>query len=159
MWLFQVVALNSSNQTAVATGGDFSWIGFVVVLAIVFLLVLAYLKLKPGEGDDGLDRKKIRATWTEIQKTSGMGLMGMKLAVIEADKLVDNVMRQLLIPGETMGERMKMAEFKYPDIRRVWPAHRTRNMLVHDSTFQLRMSDGKEALQAYERALKMFKAL
>ncbi|MFO0765034.1 MAG: hypothetical protein U0487_03250 [Patescibacteria group bacterium] len=158
MWLLQVVALNSSNQAA-AVGGDFSWIGFIAVLAVVFLLVLAYLKLKPGTGDDGLDRKKIRETWAEIQKTSGMGLMGMKLAVIEADKLVDNVMRQLLIPGETMGERMKMAEFKYPDIRRVWPAHRIRNQLVHDATFQLRMGDGKEALQAYERALKMFKAL
>jgi|GEM_PF-4568995 len=32
-------------------------------------------------------------------------------------------------------------------------------MLVHDSTFQLRMSDGKESLRAFERALKMFKAL
>lgn len=158
MSLFQVVALNGTTQAPVATG-SFPWLGFIAGLVIVFLLALIFLKLKPSGDEDGLDRKKIRETWTEIQKTSGMGLMGMKLAVIEADKLLDNVMRQLLIPGETMGERMKMAEFKYPEIRRVWPAHKTRNMLVHDSTFQLRMSDGKESLRTFERALKMFKAL
>lgn len=158
MLIFQVVALNNQGQAAVASN-SYSWIGAVAVIVILFFLVLAVLKLRPREYDDGLDRKKIRETWTEIQKTSGMGLMGMKLAVIEADKLVDNVMRQLLIPGETMGERLKMAEFKYPDIRRVWPAHKTRNMLVHDSTYELRMSHGKEALQAFERALKLLKAL
>ena len=158
MLIFQVVALNNQGPAAVASN-NYSWIGAVAVILVLFFLVLAVLKLRTRDDDDGLDRKKIRATWDEIQKTSGMGLMGMKLAVIEADKLLDNVMRQLLIPGETIGERMKMAEFKYPEIRRVWPAHKTRNMLVHDSTFQLRMSDGKESLRAFERALKMFKAL
>ncbi|MCA9384285.1 MAG: hypothetical protein KC662_01070 [Candidatus Magasanikbacteria bacterium] len=157
MLIFQVVALSNAPQTTTTT--SFPWMGAMVVLVIVFLLVLAFLKLRPRDYDDGLDRKKIRATWNEIQKTSSMGLMGMKLAVIEADKLVDNVMRQLLIPGDTMGERLKMAEFKYPDIRRVWPAHKTRNMLVHDSTYELRMSHGKEAINAFEKALKLLKAL
>lgn len=136
-----------------------SLFGPVFFGGIILILFVLVLFLRPRHIDDALDRKKIKETWKQIQQTSGMGIMGMKLAVIEADKLVDNVMRQLLIPGETMGERLKMAEFKYPEIRRVWPAHKTRNMLVHDSTYELRMSVGREALKDFERALKHLNAL
>lgn len=157
MLLFQVVALQSSNDLGRASTNSL-W-SMVVIGFIVLLFIVAAFALRKREYDDGLDRAKIKATWNEIQKTSEMGIMGLKLAVIEADKLVDNVMRQLLIPGETMGERLKMAEFKYPDIRRVWPAHKTRNMLVHDSTYQLTTRAGKDALRDFEKALKLLKAL
>lgn len=139
-----------------------SMIVFIAVLAafviagFVFAAILRSVRMRES---DGLNRKKIRETWNEIEKTSGMGLMGAKLSVIEADKLLDTVLRDMHIPGETMGERLKMAAYRYKSISDVWPAHKLRNQLVHDSTFELSIGQAKRAVRDFERALKHLGAL
>jgi hypothetical protein len=60
----------------------------------------------------------------------------------------------MMLPGETLGERLKSAAYKYPNIRQVWGAHRLRNQLVHDSAFELSLRQAKGALRDYQAALK-----
>ncbi len=137
-----------------------AWIlfGFVLIamLGIAAQRIIASIR-RPDL--HGMSREKVLATWAEIEKNADHGLMGAKLAVIEADKLVDGVMKSMLIPGETMGERLKAAQYSYPDIRKVWLAHKLRNQLVHDSTFEITHGQAKRALKDFHAALRTLRIL
>ncbi len=137
-----------------------AWLILGVVLVVIFGIMIQRIVSSMRRPDlYGLSREKVRETWAEIEKNADHGLMGAKLAVIEADKLVDGVLKSMLIPGETMGERLKAAQYSYPDIRNVWPAHKLRNQLVHDSTFEITSSQARRALKEFYAALKTLRAL
>ena len=159
--------LLGNNSTEAETISTSAWSGATIFIIAVVLVVLVFCiiigrkiwrRLHEPELH-GLDRKKIQSTWGEIQKTSDQGIMGAKIAVIEADKLLDGVLKSMFMPGETLGERLKVAAYKYPNIRQVWPAHRLRNQLVHDNAFQITMRQAKSAIHDYEHALKTLNVL
>ncbi len=133
-------------------------LGFVL-LAMFGIVIQRLISSMRRPELHGMSREKVLATWAEIEKNANHGLMGAKLAVIEADKLVDGVMKSMLIPGETMGERLKAAQYSYPDIRKVWQAHKLRNQLVHDSTFEITHGQAKRALKDFHAALKTLRIL
>jgi hypothetical protein len=85
--------------------------------------------------------------------------MGRKLAVIEADKLLDSALKSLAMPGMTLGERLKFAQYKYPELRDVWFAHKIRNQLAHEASFHLDAGMARSALKAFRRALERLGAL
>lgn len=131
----------------------------IVGISIVGIIVQRIIASMRRPDLHGMTPEKVRETWGEIEKSLGHGIMGAKLAVIEADKLLDGVLKSLLIPGETLGERLKAAQYSYPNIRKVWPAHKLRNQLVHDSTFELSVGQAKRALKDFEAALKVLRVL
>ncbi len=134
---------------------------FGVVLLILILALLAIIGITTAfraltrSRLDDLDPKRLAAMWAEIEKTSEHGLMGAKLAVMEADRLLDTVLRKMHFPGETMGERLKTAAYKYPNISHVWGAHKLRNQLVHDATFEISVRQAKGAVRDFRAALKV----
>lgn len=157
---FQFVFDSGAVQTSISNGS----VNFGSVLGVVLLIIVVGLVLAIGIATvfraltrptlEGLDPKRLAAMWAEIEKTSDHGLMGAKLAVVEADKLLDTVLRKLHFPGETMGERLKTAAYKYPAISQVWPAHKLRNQLVHDATFEITVRQAKSAVRDFYAALK-----
>ena len=161
--MFQFIVQPSVDQTASVSPSNFAWV-FWLVLAIIVILFAAIgirklMSLLRQPDLHGLDRKKIAEMWMEIEKTSDQGVMGAKLALIEADKLLDNVLKSMFMPGETLAERLKVAAYKYPKVRQVWNGHRLRNQLVHDSSFQVSPRQVKSALRDYEAALKTLNVL
>jgi len=83
-----------------------------------------------------------------------------KLAVIEADKLVDAVIKAHKFQGETMAERMKqISESHLSSIDDLWKVHRLRNHLVHTPEFHINKAQSIKAMQMYQQILKDFKAL
>ncbi|MSR84996.1 hypothetical protein EXS71_00950 [Candidatus Uhrbacteria bacterium] len=161
--IFQFIIQPGIDQTAVASSSNFVLV-FWLVLAIVIMIVAAIgikklMSLLHQPELHGLDRKKIGAMWIDIEKTSDQGVMGAKLALIEADKLLDNVFKSMFLPGETFAERLKVATYKYPKVRQVWSGHRLRNQLVHDSSFEVSPRQVKIALREYEAALKTLNVL
>ncbi|HVM90655.1 MAG TPA: hypothetical protein VMU11_02050 [Verrucomicrobiae bacterium] len=162
--IFQLIVDTPSNAIVEpATSVGVLWPA-ITVLGLVVLVVLgiAFQKLLHAMRRPemyGLTPEKVRETWEQIEQMSGQGAMGAKLAVIEADKLLDGVLRSLIFPGETMGERLKSAQYKFKDINKVWPAHKLRNQLVHDSTFELTIPQAKRALKDFEAALRTLHVL
>lgn len=132
---------------------------FFVLLTVSGLVIAKVVKQFKKPELFGITEEKVREMWEEIEDQADQSLMGAKLAVIEADKLLDNVLRSMSMPGDTMAERLKVAAYKYPKIREVWPAHKLRNQLVHDSSFQLSQKRAKRALNDFERALKTLNIL
>lgn len=157
--------LNQPVETASTNG--FQAGGSVIALAFFFFVLLTVSGLviakvvKQFKKPElfGLTEEKVREMWEELVVQADESVMGAKLAVIEADKLLDNVLRSMAMPGETMGERLKSTAYKYPKIREVWPAHKLRNQLVHDSAFQLTQARAKRALHDFEKALKTLNVL
>ena len=117
-------------------------------------------KVFSGTQLHGLDRKGIAARWAEIERMVNAGDgMQLKLAIMEADKLLDHGLKAMAMSGMTLGERLKFAAYKYPKINDVWWAHRLRNQLVHESSFYLDPSMGKKAIGQYKKTLQMLTLL
>jgi hypothetical protein len=127
--------------------------------AIVFGLVILYLVSRYGRNlVQPMNRKYYDKRWSEILgrvKTQE----GMTLAVIDADKLLDEALKRRGYKGKTMGERLVAAQRSLSNNDTVWYAHKLRNRLVHEPGVRLRKNDAKNALAGIKQALKDLGAL
>lgn len=104
---------------------------------------------------DDEEYKGIAEKWMEIEQLmQGDSALSWKMAVIEADKLVDSALKQAFMRGENMGERLRFAVHKHPKMQRVWEAHILRNDLVHESDRRLSKSEAEKALGLFKEGLK-----
>ncbi|MFH1046677.1 MAG: hypothetical protein V1738_00065 [Patescibacteria group bacterium] len=140
------------------------YLALSVVSALALILIwLTFVNLKrfiASRHYDVGDRAAMRQRWQEVESLlDAPGEMSLKLAVIEADKLLDHALKAMAMPGETLGERLKFAAYKYPKLHEVWWAHRVRNSLVHEASFRLDRGIARKSVHSYKRALKMMGAI
>lgn len=134
-------------------------VGAILAIAAVVYAVWKLKRLLTQPDMHGLTREQVAERWRMIRQTSTQGAMGAKVALMEADTLLDSALKSMSMPGTTLGERLKVAGYKYPTLQRVWWAHKLRNQLVHEATFQLGQRQAKQALDEFERALKTLNIL
>lgn len=162
--MIQILLEPQTNTLVPSTNeSSFSTFGMVFAGLFLFLMVIGCVamlarKLRRPEMD-GMTPERVKQLWGQIEHSAKQGTLGRKMAVIEADKLLDNVLRSMMLPGETLGERLKMAAYKYPKIKDVWNAHRLRNQLVHETSFELSEREANRALNDFEKTLKMLNVL
>jgi hypothetical protein len=128
----------------------------VIVFGLVVLVGVGYLgkKVVPSK----LNQEYYQKRWSELLtrvKTSD----GMSLAVIDADKLVDDAIKKRHFRGKTMGERLVAAQRTLTDNDAVWYAHKLRNRLVHEQNVRLKKRDVQKALAGFRQALRDLGAL
>jgi hypothetical protein len=136
--------------------------GTLAAIVFIFLIYRAYKGiatfLKSREYD--LDKEGIKKRWQEIEAMLGQpGEMNYKLAVMEADKLLDFVLKSMSMSGSDMGQRIRFASFRFRGLRKVWWAHLLRNQLVHEATFSLDHGTARRAIKTFEKALRELGAL
>jgi hypothetical protein len=81
------------------------------------------------------------------------------LAVIDADKLLDDALKRSKYKGKTMGERLVSAQRDINNNDGTWYGHKLRNRIVHESDIKLREREVKDALIGIRSALKDLGAL
>lgn len=131
-------------------------------LIIVIIGLLIFLKLVKiiksffrGKQLHGIDKKEIKKKWQEIEELLNKSSeMSYKLAVMEADKLLDHILKSMFFPGSTLGERLKVACYKYEKLRAVWWAHKVRNQLVHETNYHLDYGEAKRAINIFKEDLR-----
>ncbi len=105
-----------------------------------------------------VDNKKIRDEWHALlEKADLKPPESYVLAIIEADKFVDGLLKQLGFQGEHMADRLERIGEINPNLStldRVWQAHRIRNELVHTPDFEVSHTDAHEVLKSYEAFLR-----
>ena len=103
----------------------------------------------------------VQSRWEEIVRhAQSQREAEWKLAVIEADKLVDDLLKLAGYQGETMGDRlMSIEQGQLESLSGLWEAHKIRNKLVHETNYFLRPSEAQRAILLYERAMKELYAL
>lgn len=128
----------------------------VIILGLLALYLLS--KLTGKKISRGLNQQYFEKRWSELLarvKTDD----GMTLAVIDADKLLDEALKRRRFKGKTMGERLVSAQRSISDNDAVWYAHKLRNRLVHEPNVRLKQKEAQIALAGFRLGLKDLGAL
>ncbi len=101
------------------------------------------------------------ARWDEIEKhINSTREAEWKFAVVEADKLVDETLKEAEFPGDTLGDRlMNIQPGQLTTLEGLWEAHKIRNRLVHDTNYFLRYTEAKRAVTLYKKTLEELEAV
>ncbi|MFZ3011397.1 MAG: hypothetical protein WA060_00115 [Minisyncoccia bacterium] len=76
-----------------------------------------------------------------------------KLAIIEADTMLDGLMDQLGFHGESLGDKLKLAnQENFPQLTTAWEVHTVRNKIAHEGlAFELSQHEAKRIIALYEQ--------
>lgn len=133
--------------------------GFLIFLIIILLrrsdaawrLRERFVAQESVYGPQRVDRR-----WQKIGERLQRGdEANLKLAVIEADNLFDDILKRMALPGRDMGERLAQFEkHELSSIDLVWDAHRLRNLIVHNHEVKITRDQAEQAVSYIEKALK-----
>lgn len=145
----------------------FVFVDFILIGAFVFLLPLAItyrpdlFPRRPNAKVTTLSRTVLREQWEAIKARFAEGTpASVKLAVIEADKFVDHILRESGFRGEHMADRMeKLSSHGLQTFERLWRAHKVRNEIVHAVGYEISEANTSQAMEDYEAFLKELRIL
>lgn len=83
-----------------------------------------------------------------------------KIAILEADTLLEEVITSLGYHGENFGEKLKSINpSQFPYLDHAWEAHKFRNDIAHSAQRPLAHSEANRIIGLYERVFKELKVL
>lgn len=128
----------------------------IILFAIVMVLGAALFALSTLSKHGGkLDVQKYRTNWLAIEQSIVKGDEGTyHLAILNADKLVDQALRERGYSGETMGERIKATRGQLSHRNDLWVAHKLRNRIAHESGVRINYVQARRALNGFKHTLK-----
>jgi hypothetical protein len=105
--------------------------------------------------------KKLYKQWQKIKYKLNTGMESdYKMAIIEADSMLDDVLKKMGFTGETLSERLeKVTEATITNLSDVLDIHKIRNNIVHDPDYKLTLDEAKRAMEVYEKAMTDLQAL
>jgi hypothetical protein len=131
---------------------------FLLGVIIFGIIVLGTVSRLNRSRKPRLDYEYFQHQWMELLarvKTPE----GMVLAIVDADKLLDEALKKRHFKGKTMGERLVAAQRMISDNDAVWYAHKLRNRLVHEPNVRLKKKEAQSALAGFRQGLKDLGAL
>src|ERR1700733_711219 len=154
--------LNSAADIYLSNLGILEFFGAVIsallIAAIVVIIIKTnWLGLKVERFrhvvlKTNLPKETAKKEWAKIEGHFYKGDENdLKVAIIEADKLLEEALREGGIRGATLGDRLKNIKTnQLPNVDQIWQAHRLRNQIVHEPTFKLKRDLAERALNIYE---------
>lgn len=124
--------------------------------AIIFIGALLFTLICFGKkGIKHLNVDYYRTKCLEIEhKLKREDSSSFSLCVINADKLLDQALRERGTRGKTMGERMKNTVQVFSDRNGIWQAHILRNKISHEVDVHVTYEQALQALASFRKALK-----
>jgi len=153
--------MNSSLQMfgINVVGTNFSTTSIAIVVVVLLLLLALvfgakFLRRRP---------RKLNTVYFNQRWQEAMALCANQntwpLAIINADKLLDEALRKRNYKGKTMGERLVAAQHEIAENDGVWFGHKLRNKLVHEDFTKLRKKEVLQAMVGFRNALRDVGAL
>lgn len=154
----------------------FFWLQVVSLFASLFLLIgiiYSVIKIKQIRSSEAEAFKKaaqdtpgsapsvtdINPDWERVVELSeSENEADWRLAIIEADIMLDGMLKRMQYPGETLGEKLKQVEKSdFNTIDNAWEAHKIRNQITHEgSDFVLSKREVDRTIRLYESVFKEF---
>lgn len=105
--------------------------------------------------------RKLDLTWNKIEEKMKSGVQSdYKLALIEADGLLDQILKSIGYEGENLDERLsKINPTNLSTLEEIKNVHKIRNDIIRDPNYQLTPEKAGEILSAYRKTfeeLEMF---
>lgn len=146
-----------------------------ILLSLVFFMGYIYAKIRYGQLSE-IEEKALReqerawatrharpdsrnARWDIILKrVTENSPESWRIAIIEADILLDETLTNAGYPGQTLGEKLKGANPQsFTTIQDAWEAHKVRNEIAHaGSDFVLTQRVAQETITRFERVFREF---
>lgn len=83
-----------------------------------------------------------------------------KLAIVEADGLLNEVLERTGYQGESLEQRLEQIDQSVlPNIEQILEARKIRNEIVNDPNYKIDLSKAKQIVKIYEQALQDLNAL
>ncbi len=159
--------------------GDVSWLfailsqmwWLMLVLSIILAALILYLALRLREirqaeaiemmniFEEASEDKGVRNTrWENLLKyLESDNPSEWKLAIIEADTLLDEMVTKLGYLGQNLGERLKGIEpSDFLTLQEAWEAHKVRNQIAHEAGFQLSKREARRVIELFAKVFREF---
>ena len=151
-----------------ALKGTLLLLALFLLLGIIVVVIRSqeYLRWELREKLRGTDQEHIpparmRRRWRNIiRQLRSKGDNAYKLAVIDADKIVDDFLEKFGYRGDTMANKLNQIN---PDelktLANLWEAHKIRNSIVHDLKAEVTRKDAFRAVKAFQDTLEELQVL
>jgi hypothetical protein len=117
-------------------------------------------KIKMGDGAELPEMKN--GKWERvIELINSTNASDWRLAIIEADVMLEDLLRRMGYHGESIGEMLKgVEESDFLTLDAAWEAHKTRNRIAHSgSEFPLNEREAKRVVALFETVFREFKII
>lgn len=156
--------------------GFYSYLGYIqfsiIIFCILCFLYILYLNAKISPILEN-ERKLLYPVLVEEQGAKNMKWEKVvahvdslnendwRIAIIEADILLGELLEKLSLPGDTIGDKLKAVEKSdFRTLDDAWEAHKTRNRISHDGQdFALSQREAKTVIGLYEKVFKEFEII
>lgn len=134
-----------------------AWLLFLIIIIARAFIKLTASKIEKTTAPEGkIAPDKVTLEWEKIMSNFQKGdENGFKIAIIEADKLLDEVIKVAGFVGQDMGERLQsITPSQMSNINEIWYAHKFRNKIAHEAGFRVTQNDAQIVMDIYEKTLK-----
>lgn len=147
---------------------------FLILLCLFLIAVIVYSYLQwreiknasdrhiesliPTESPDNLENKR----WAHVQSLiASHNPTDWKMAILEADVMLEDMTRALGLPGDTLADRLKSVEpSDFLTLQKAWEAHKIRNQIAHQgSNFALEHRQAILTIRLYEEVFHEFRLI
>jgi hypothetical protein len=148
------------------------WIAGSIVIASLFGIIyaqrgLGQLRAKQKEYLSRIDRelidtRPVNARWEKIlTQSTSMNPADWRLAIIDADAMLDDLVTSMGYRGNSLGERLKVVEISdFTTLEKAWEAHKIRNRIAHSgSDFILTQREASRVIDLYRQVFEEFSYL
>lgn len=109
-----------------------------------------------------IEIEKYKKKWEKIKERISLELEAeIKLALLEADELLNEVLEEKGYRGRNFEERIqKLSVVEAPiDLSEILKAHKLRDDIVHDPSLRVELKEIQKAISIYEEILKRLDAI
>ena len=144
----------------------------IILLCILLFTYIIYLNMKISpvlENErkmlypvDSKTQPAVNPKWEKIvSHAESLNENDWRIAIIEADIMLAELLEKLSLPGDTIGEKLKAVEKSdFKTLDDAWEAHKIRNRISHDGqTFMINQRDAKVVIGLYENVFKEFEII
>lgn len=142
-------------------------IATIVTMLSLSLLIYSYYRLNEVRAKENKELDKLftakkerddaSVRWEKIESLiRSAHPSDWKIAILEADSMLDDVIKKMGVTGETMGDRMKKLDpSEFPQLDAAWEAHKLRNLIAHQGAeYPLTRTEADDTLDKYHRVFK-----
>jgi hypothetical protein len=168
-WLAWLLTFDGVFSVLSVLWSTYAILAYLVVMVFLYLYVFASVRIQQLEAEKS-DRLRLQERlWNEqfrgVPGNSRLQDIAVhidsdrpndwKLAIIEADVMLDEVLKQQGYGGESLGERLRMiTPTQLQSIEDAWAAHKVRNQVAHRGPdFVLTKRLAEETIKQYRRVL------
>ncbi len=166
------VSVDSVSRGASAFGFGLRIFLIFLILLLLFVIIYSYLEWKKiqEKSDKHIEslipietpEEKENKRWKHVQELIGSNNPNdWRMAVLEADSMLEDLTLAMNVPGDTLGDRLKAIEpSDFLTLQNAWEGHKVRNQIAHQgSNFVLEYRTASLAIKNFEAVFREFEVI